>query len=350
AQESRRILDRLFGYELSPLLWRKVASGLSAGRVQSPAVRLCVMRERERMAFRAAGYWDAEAEFTKDSRSFTARLSRIDGTKVATGKDFDPDTGALKKRSKALWLKEEGAKSLVAGLDAQPFAVTSLEEKPVKRRPAPPFMTSSLQQEANRKLGMSARNTMRVAQRLYEGVNGLDGLITYHRTDSTTLSKKALGEAERTIRKLYGEDYTDGWRFYATKAKNAQEAHEAIRPTNVARTPDSLAGRLKSEELRVYELIWKRMIASQMTDARLLRTTVELTAKESGGEEREAVFTATGQSIDFPGFLRAYVEGSDDPDAKMADREVILPSLAIDESLRPDSLEACGHETSPPAR
>ncbi len=352
AQESRRILDRLFGYELSPVLWKKVRSGLSAGRVQSVAVRLCVLRERERRRFRAAGYWDVEAEFEKEGRRFTARLIRLGGRRVAGGQEFEADTGELKPGSSALWLRDrQAAERAVAGW-RRPWKITSVEEKPLKRRPAPPFTTSSLQQEANRKLRFSGRHTMRVAQRLYEGVDvGGDriGLITYMRTDSVTLSRKALRDAEEVIRAKYGDAYTRGPRRYTTKSKGAQEAHEAIRPTEIARTPDRLKRSLTPDELRLYELIWKRTVASQMADARLRRTAVEITAPAEI-RDSEGLFAATGTAVEFPGFLRAYVEGSDDPAADLADQEVLLPHLEAGSSLEPLAVEPKAHETSPPPR
>ena len=351
AQESRRILDRLFGYQLSPVLWKKVRTGLSAGRVQSVAVRLCVMRERERRRFHEATYWDVEAEFVQDGRSFTARLSRLGGQRLVTGQDFDPDTGELQARSKKLWLRTQEEVENAIDRWQSPWQVSLVEEKPFTRRPAPPFTTSSLQQEANRKLRFSARHTMRIAQRLYEGIEtdgDRVGLITYMRTDSVTLSNKALEDAQVVIRERYGSDYTDGPRRYSTKTKGAQEAHEAIRPTELSRSPDSVRRYLNADEAKLYELIWKRAVASQMADARLRRTAVEITAPAPGAAE--GIFTATGKSIEFPGFLRAYVEGSDDPDAEIADQEVILPVLNQGEKCNPETVHPKVHETAPPAR
>jgi DNA topoisomerase-1 len=351
AQESRRILDRLFGYQLSPVLWRKVGKGLSAGRVQSVAVRLCVMRERERRAFRSAAYWDAEASFTHRGLDFAARWARFGDRRLATGQDFDSDNGELKEGSKALWLRTQTEVEEATATWSKPWSVTSVEVKPLTRRPAPPFITATLQQEANRKLGFSARHTMRVAQRLYEGIdmNGdRVGLITYMRTDSVTLSSKALGDAEAVIREKYGDDYSTGPRKYDNKSKAAQEAHEAIRPSELSRTPDEVKAHLQQDELRLYELIWKRTIASQMSNARMLRTAVEITAPTDTGEP--GIFTTTGKTIEFPGFLRAYVEGTDDPSAEIADQEVLLPPLAVGDALDPKSIEPKGHETSPPAR
>lgn len=351
AQETRRILDRLYGYLLSPVLWKKVRRGLSAGRVQSVAVRLCVLREWERRRFVAAGYWDAEATFEKDGITFGAKLSRVGDKRVANGGDFDPDKGTLKSGADVHWLVGEAdARALVSAL-TRPFTVTKVETKPVRQRPAPPFTTSSLQQEANRKLGFAAKHTMRIAQRLYEGVDlGGErvGLITYMRTDSVTLSSKALKDSEAVIQKLYGKDFTTGPRLYKTKAANAQEAHEAIRPAEVSRTPDSLAKYLDRDMLRLYDLIWKRTLASQMADAELLRTQVEITAEREGADP--GVFTASGKQIQFPGYLRAYVEGSDDPEADIADKEILLPALQDGLKLDPKAVEPRGHETLPPAR
>jgi DNA topoisomerase-1 len=352
AQESRRILDRLFGYELSPVLWKKVQRGLSAGRVQSVAVRLCVERERERRRFKSGCYWDVEAQFVKQQQAFTARLVRVGDGRLATGKDFDPETGELKKRSQARWLRDgQEIEDLMAAWQS-PWSVTSVEDKPQVRRPAPPFTTSSLQQEANRKLRFSARHTMRIAQKLYEGMdyNGdRIGLITYMRTDSVTLAGRALQEAQEVIRDKYGEAYAKGPRRYATKTKGAQEAHEAIRPTKLSRTPDRLKSYLSHDELRLYDLIWKRTVASQMAEARLRRTAVEITAPAEDPAS-QGIFSATGTTIEFPGFLRAYVEGSDDPSADLADKEVILPNLETGEECAPEQLEPKRRETMPPAR
>jgi len=351
AQESRRILDRLYGYQLSPVLWKKVRTGLSAGRVQSVAVRLCVLRERARRRFERAVYWDVEARFEKDGQRFSARLAKLDDQSIATGQDFDPDRGALKSGSSARWLQNaSGVDELITGWTS-PWTVTSVTQKPFKRKPPPPFTTSSLQQEANRKLRYSAKHTMRIAQRLYEGIElGGDrvGLITYMRTDSLALSNKALNDAQAVISERYGAAFTDGPRRYKTKAKGAQEAHEAIRPSELSRTPESMSRYLSADELKLYDLIWKRTLASQMTEARMLRTSVEITAR--GGDRPAGIFTTTGKTIEFPGFLRAYVEGADDPNADLADREVILPALAESEPLAPVEVEPSRHETQPPAR
>ncbi len=350
AQESRRILDRLFGYELSPLLWKKVRGGLSAGRVQSVAVRLCVLRERERMRFVAAGYWDAEAEFEVEGKRFTARLLRLGGERLATGQDFDPDTGRLKHGSRALWIdSRERIERAIAGWD-RPFRVSSVEEKPLARRPAPPFTTATLQQEAHRRLRFTARRTMRVAQRLYEGIEaGGDrvGLITYMRTDSVTLARRALAQAQEVIRQRYGEAFAKGPRQYKTKSKSAQEAHEGIRPTDLRRTPDRMARFLEGDERKLYELIWRRTVASQMPDARLRRTAVEITAPVAAGSGDEGVFAATGTTIEFAGFLRAWGDGSDDSGAE---KEVLLPPLATGDACEPLTVEPRGRETAPPAR
>ncbi len=351
AQESRRILDRLFGYQLSPVLWKKVRTGLSAGRVQSVAVRLCVMRERDRRRFRRAVYWDADATFEKDGQAFTARLARVGDDALATGQDFDPENGRPKPSSTARWLESEAEVDRLLESWETPWTVAAVTRKPFQRKPPPPFTTSSLQQEANRKFRYSAARTMRIAQRLYEGIDlGGDpvGLITYMRTDSMALSKRALAEAQAVIAERYGAPFTDGPRTYKTKSKGAQEAHEAIRPTELARTPDQMRRYLTDDEAKLYELIWKRTVASQMTEAKLMRTAVEIAA--SGGDGPNGTFTATGKTIEFPGFLRVYVEGSDDPKAELADSESLLPPLTEGEALAPTAVTASRHETQPPAR
>jgi DNA topoisomerase-1 len=352
AQESRRILDRLFGYKVSPVLWKWIAPKLSAGRVQSVAVRLVVEREEERKAFRKAGFWNLEATLNGEGREFTATLVRVDGKRVAIGKDFNPATGELGSADVTV-LDGARAAALAETLrGAIPWEVTGVEEKPLTQRPAPPFTTSTLQQEANRKLGFSADRTMSAAQKLFDS-----GVISYHRTDSTTLSEKALQESGRTIRGMYGDAYYGGTRRYQTKVKNAQEAHEAIRPTDFSLAPDKAGSRFHGDEARVYELIWKRAVASQMADAKLLRTTVEITAAGEGGAH--CVFTASGKVIQFPGYLRAYVEGSDDPAADLGDRETLLPackkgdrvSLPGDAAaLSLQDLSPKSHETTPPPR
>ncbi|HYB95364.1 MAG TPA: type I DNA topoisomerase [Vicinamibacterales bacterium] len=360
AQESRRILDRLYGYTLSPVLWKKVQTGLSAGRVQSVAVRLIVEREEERLAFRTASYWDLEAKLRGGTSEFSATLAKVGGQRVATGKDFD-SKGNLESTTVRL-LGEKDATALRETLMRRlPWTVTSVEEKPFTQRPSPPFTTSTLQQEANRKLGFSSERTMQIAQRLFQGMDlgggELEGLISYHRTDSTTLSQKALSEAEQAVKELYGANFHQQ-RQYQTKVRNAQEAHEAIRPTHFHRTPQSLERILESDELRIYELIWKRAVASQMADAKLLRTTIEITGETTDGGP--ATFNASGKAIEFAGYLRAYVEGSDDPSAELAEQDTVLPKLAVgDQVWAPDhldkdlillALDAKGHETSPPAR
>ena len=364
AQESRRIVDRLYGYSLSPVLWKKVQTGLSAGRVQSVAVRLIVEREEARGLFRSSVYWDLEAKLTGEGKEFPATLVRLGDARVATGKDFDPATGALKTRGVRL-LDEPAARELATALEHNlPWTVTSVEARPGLERPAPPFTTSTLTQEASRKLGYSTGRTMQIAQRLFQGVeignDEIEGLITYHRTDSTTLSEKALSESARVIGEMFGKEYHEGPRRYQTKVKNAQEAHEAIRPTDFRQTPQKLASLLDSDELRLYDLIWKRTMASQMKDARVLKTTVEITA---AGEGEPAMFTASGKAIEFAGFRRAYVEGSDDPQAELEDQETILPACAVGdrvyaqgvmpagrEGLAFLGLDAKKHETLPPAR
>jgi DNA topoisomerase-1 len=344
AQEARRILDRLYGYEVSPVLWKKVMPRLSAGRVQSVATRLLVERERARMRFRAASYWDIDGTFDGDKKEpFGATLVALDGTRLATGKDFGED-GTLTATSPVVRLDQEGAEGLAARLADTTFEVRSLEQKPYRRSPYPPFMTSTLQQEAGRKLRFSSSRTMQVAQRLYE-----NGYITYMRTDSTTLSEQALSAARDQARTLYGANYVpDAPRRYNRKVKNAQEAHEAIRPSGETsfRRPEQTG--LSGDELRLYDLIWKRTIASQMADARGQSVQLRIGGRSSAGEDAE--FGASGKTIEFPGFLRAYVEGSDDPDAALEDQEVRLPALAVGDKLSALELEAKGHTTQPPAR
>ncbi len=361
AQEARRILDRLYGYTLSPILWKKVQPGLSAGRVQSVAVRLIVEREEARRLFRSARYWDLEARLAGGGREFTARLIRIGDRKVATGQDFD-STGAL--TSGARHLDETDVQQLGPTLTSRlPWSVTRIDARPGAERPAPPFTTSTLTQEAARKLGFSTKRTMDVAQRLFQGVEigggQMEGLITYHRTDSTTLSEKALSEAKRSILDMFGQDFYQGPRRYQTKVKNAQEAHEAIRPTDFNLAPQKLVGTLEADEIRLYELIWKRTMASQMPDARVVRTTVEISAAGTDGTPH--VFAATGKAIEFAGFRRAYVEGSDDPEAELQDQETLLPLLSEGDRVAGEGqpanaalvlrrLEPLGHETQAPSR
>ncbi|WP_337062403.1 type I DNA topoisomerase [Kineococcus sp. G2] len=350
AQETRRILDRLYGYELSPVLWRKVRAGLSAGRVQSVATRLCVQRERERMAFRAAGYADVTGDFAPaDESAFGARLVAVDGRRVAVGRDFD-DSGQLKPaavRDGVAHLDVAAAEQLVDALRDASFAVRSVEEKPYSRRPAAPFITSTLQQEASRKLRLNARQAMRVAQGLYER-----GYITYMRTDSIQLSAQALSAARSQARELYGPEYVpDAPRAYASKSKNAQEGHEAIRPAGeVFRTPAQVAGELRGDEYRLYDLIWKRTVASQMHDARGTTATVRLGATAADG--RDAEFSASGTIITFRGFLAAYEEGRDETrEAESADAtDRRLPPVAAGQPLTASALAADAHVTSPPPR
>lgn len=340
AQETRRILDRLYGYDVSQLLWKKVGRGLSAGRVQSVAVRLIVQRERERIAFKSATYWDLEALFaTQSGQSLPATLVSVDERKIPSGKDFDPDTGQLKNAG-LLQMNEAEATALVERLRGAAFKVTSVDVKPFTERPKPPFTTSTLQQEANRKLGFTARRTMQTAQRLYE-----NGYITYMRTDSTTLAQVAIDAARDLVRSEYGEQFLhDAPRIYTSKVKNAQEAHEAIRPAgHPFKKPEALRGELDNDQFRLFDLIWKRTIASQMADAKKKRMTITI---EGGG----AVFQASGTSIEFEGFLRAYVEGSDDPEAELADKETLLPSVAQNDPLDLRKLDTKSHTTQPPAR
>jgi DNA topoisomerase I len=351
AQETRRILDRLYGYEVSPVLWKKVAPKLSAGRVQSVATRIIVQRERDRMAFRSAAYWDVIAKLdasVSDPQAqpptFVARLTNVDGLRVATGRDFD-SLGTLRKADEVVVLDEAAATALAAGLHGGQLTVASVEEKPYTRRPYPPFMTSTLQQEAGRKLRFSAERTMRIAQRLYE-----NGYITYMRTDSTTLSESAINAARTQARQLYGEEYVSPTpRQYTRKVKNAQEAHEGIRPAGETfATPDAVRRELDGDDFRLYELIWQRTVASQMADAR--GTTLSLRIAGVSGD-RDVVFSATGRTITFAGFLKAYVETVDElAGGEADDAERRLPHL--NEGQRLDALELTpdGHATSPPAR
>ncbi len=341
AQETRRILDRLYGYEVSPVLWKKVMQGLSAGRVQSVAVRLVVERERERRAFVSAGYWDVKGVF--EPGSFEARLTAVDGSRVAQGRDFAQD-GTLKGRDVTV-VDEERARSIAAAFTGATFAVRSADEKPYTRRPAAPFMTSTLQQEASRKLRFSAQTTMRVAQRLYE-----NGYITYMRTDSTTLSASALKAARAQAAQLYGaETVPEAPRQYTRKVKNAQEAHEAIRPAGDSfRLPKEIASEVNRDELALYDLIWKRTVASQMHDARGLTVSLRVGAAKDG---TDVEFGASGTVITFRGFLAAYEESrDDDAPAAEADDERPLPHLAVGDTLTSKELEPESHATSPPAR
>ena len=347
AQETRRILDRIYGYEISPVLWRKVGRGLSAGRVQSVATRLVVERERERMAFVAANYWNLSGRFlTASSEGFDAKLVAVDGNRIATGKDF-ADDGTL-NTSKVTHLNEEAARALATALQPAAFSVRSVETKPYKRRPAAPFTTSTLQQEAARKLRFSSRVTMQVAQRLYE-----NGYITYMRTDSVALSEQAISAARRQASELYGAEFVPSApRVYTSKSKNAQEAHEAIRPAgDTFRTPDAVRGSLSNDEFRLYELIWKRTVASQMADATGSTASVRLGAVASNGQDAE--FAASGTVITFRGFLAAYEEGVDASrvaEREAKDAEKRLPNLTTGEALTAEAIEPAGHETLSPPR
>jgi DNA topoisomerase-1 len=349
AQRTRQILDRLVGYGVSPVLWKKVSPGLSAGRVQSVATRMVVERERERMAFRSATYWDVVGTFAptqpkpNDPETFPATLVSVDDRRLATGRDFDPSTG--RAPSNVLHLDEDGARGLAARLAGREFAVQGVEEKPYRRRPYAPFMTSTLQQEAGRKFRWSAQQVMRTAQRLYE-----NGFITYMRTDSTNLSETALTAARAQARELYGDAYVPAEpRIYTRKVKNAQEAHEAIRPSGDSfRTPGQVANQLSSEEFRLYELIWQRTLASQMADA--VGTTVSVRIGGTSVTDEAVVFTTSGRTITFPGFLRAYVEETEETGAERDDAEKRLPQLARGDALDPREFEPAGHTTNPPAR
>lgn len=343
AQEARRILDRLVGYTISPLLWKKVAYGLSAGRVQSVAVKLIVEREKERIRFKKSNYYGLTAHLEKNSEKFEAKILSVDQKRIATGKDFDGLTGQLNAGKDLLVINEALANKLAKNLASAKWIVTEVEEKPVTRRPTAPFITSSLQQEANRKLGMTSRETMQVAQKLYE-----QGFITYMRTDSTYLSEEALKAARQSIKSKYGADYLPpAPRTYDNKkVKGAQEAHECIRPAGtIFQDPDETG--LVAQQLKLYDLIWKRTMASQMTDAKQKQVSAKISAD---GPTEKVVFNATGTTIEFPGFLRAYVEGSDDPEADLESREVRLPQLKQNDSLKQNQLEPTAHETKPPAR
>ena len=340
AQETRRILDRLYGYEVSPVLWRKIAPKLSAGRVQSVAIRLVVEREKTRGRFIPANYFDLNATFeTEKKEKFLAELKEIDGKKMVIGKDFDAETGLLKGKNK-VHLNEKDATDLLAAIKDNDFKVTGIEQKPFTRNPEAPFTTSTLQQEAARKLRYSAKRTMQVAQKLYE-----NGYITYMRTDSTNLAESAVKEARNLATKLYGAEFVSPTaRVFTSKIKNAQEAHEAIRPSgSTFRLPETLRGTLTDEEADLYELIWKRTIASQMMEAKMMSTTVQV----SDGKH---LFSATGKQIIFAGFLKAYVQGSDDPDEELEDQERILPIMNKGERADMKKMDVKGHQTKPIAR
>ncbi|WP_031939868.1 type I DNA topoisomerase [Prescottella defluvii] len=348
AQETRRILDRLYGYEVSPVLWKKVMPRLSAGRVQSVATRVIVQRERERMAFRSASYWDISATLDAGAeaspRNFGARLVSVDGSRVAAGRDFGPD-GKLKSTGVTV-IDEAYARRLAEALEGVDLVVSSAEDKPYTRKPYAPFMTSTLQQEAARKLRFSSERTMRVAQRLYE-----NGYITYMRTDSTTLSQSAISAARAQATELYGAEYVHATpRQYTRKVKNAQEAHEAIRPAgDVFQTPGQLHSRLETDEYRLYELIWQRTVASQMADARGTTLTLRITGTAGTGEE--CTFSSSGRTITFPGFLKAYVESVDEEAGGQSDdAESRLPVLTQGQGVTATKLDPDGHSTNPPAR
>ncbi len=339
AQETRRVVDRLYGYTLSPLLWKKIAPKLSAGRVQSVAVRVLVEREIERMKFRSGSFWDLKASLqVKGGASFEAMLQTVGGRRVASGRDFDENTGRLKEGVDVLLLEETAAKELQQRLNAEPWSVAKVEQKQQTRKPYPPFTTSTLQQESNRKLSLSARQTMQVAQRLYE-----DGHITYMRTDSVSLSNEAIQAARGRVGELYGKDFlSDGPRQFATKSKGAQEAHEAIRPAGTEmKTAEELG--LSGPEFRLYQLIWKRTMATQMAEAILRFDAVTI-------KVGDAEFRASGRTVEFAGFFRAYVEGSDDPEAAIEDQDSTLPPMKESDPLNCQQLDALPHETKPPAR
>ena len=338
AQETRRILDRLFGYELSPLLWKKVAPRLSAGRVQSVSVRLLVKKERERRAFKKSCYWGIKASLVKDNINFESKLFSLNGQKISNGSDFDEQTGKLKKGNKSLPLGEDKVNNLLKAFSEKPWKVLKIEKKPSIRKPVPPFTTSTLQQEANRKLRLSARETMRCAQGLYER-----GFITYMRTDSVHLSEQAIRASRECVSSKYGNKYlSNSPRQFSSNARNAQEAHEAIRPAGeVFKIPNET--NLSGRDLSLYDLIWKRTVASQMADARLTMINAEICVGEG-------LFKSSGNSIDFAGFFRAYVEGSDDPNSSIEQQEVILPNLISGQCLKVSNKESTYHETKPPAR
>ena len=345
AQEARRILDRLYGYEVSPVLWKKIQPKLSAGRVQSVAIRIVVERERERIAFKSASYWSIEGTFasTEDlNQTFGAVLGHVDEIRVASGKDFD--SGGKSKKNVVV-LDQDAATNLATSLSGADFAVDSVESKPYKRSPYPPFRTSTLQQDAGRKLRFSSSRTMSVAQRLYE-----NGYITYMRTDSVELSDTAVSSARSQITKLYGKEYLSPKprKYSGKQAKGAQEAHEAIRPAGDFPTPEQVARDVGPDEAALYDLIWKRTVASQMADAKGVTVSVKLGAFATTGER--VVFAASGRTITFPGFLRAYVQGSDDPESELDDKEKILPAMAEGDGLSVQRVEPTGHETRPPAR
>lgn len=343
AQEARRILDRLVGYTISPLLWKKVAYGLSAGRVQSVAVRLIVEREKERIRFKKSNYFGVTAYLAKKNESFESKLISVDSKRIATGKDFDGTTGELLTGKDVIVLNEVVANKLSTQLKSASFKVVEVEEKPIHRKPYAPFITSTLQQESNRKLGITSRETMQIAQKLYE-----QGFITYMRTDSTFLSNEAIEAARSSILGKYGKEYlpTQPRLYEGKKVKGAQEAHEAIRPAGTRfQDPDETG--LTGLQFRLYDLIWKRTMASQMMDSRQKQVSAKI---QSVVDSKEVIFNATGTTIEFPGFLRAYVEGSDDPEADLESREVRLPQLLKNDAIQSEKIEPTAHETKPPAR
>lgn len=343
AQEARRVLDRLVGYKVSPLLWKKVTSGISAGRVQSVAVRMLVLRERERIAFIRGSYWGIKASVAAKAGVFDAQLHTLDDVRVATGRDFDENTGKIKEGADVVLIEEEQARALHKSIEKGDWTVKDLQRRESVRRAYPPFITSTLQQEGNRKLGMSARDTMRTAQRLYE-----NGHITYMRTDSVNLSGEAISASRKRIQTSYGPEYlSSSPRQFTSKSKGAQEAHEAIRPAGTEmRTAKELG--LTGREAALYELIWKRTIATQMANARIAHTTAIIEAKGADGEIAE--FRSSGREVLFPGFLRAYVEGSDDPGKALDDQNAPLPAMDVGQALEPKEITPSGHETRPPAR
>jgi len=346
AQETRRILDRLVGYSISPLLWKKIAPKLSAGRVQSVAVRILVLREKERILFIPASYWSVSADLSVNDKGFQAVMTHIGDLRLATGRDFDDNTGKLKdgleNGKDCIVLPENRAKALAESLKSGEWNVIDVDERSVKRSPSAPFITSTLQQEASRKLRLSARDTMRAAQRLYE-----QGYITYMRTDSTSLSSEAIGASRSAIESRYGAEFlSPSPRNFTSKVRNAQEAHEAIRPAgSKMQTVDDLG--LSGDEGNVYDLIWKRTVASQMADARVKLVTAKIGVDENNDK---AIFRANGRTIEFPGFFRAYIEGTDDPEAALEDKDQPLPNLKVGDSPSAGDLEAKGHETKPPVR
>ena len=339
---TRRLLDRLYGYGISPVLWEKIGQGKAAGRVQSPSVHIIVAREKARLAFVISDYWDLVGTFANGAdKPFEATLTELGGKRIASGKSFDSDTGKLKDSAegKVALLNEQEAQDLRARIESSEWKVSKVESKPYTKRPAPPFTTSTLQQDANRKLGMSARRTMSAAQRLYQ-----NGLITYMRTDSVSLAQEAITSVRGLVTELYGaENLPPEPRFYKNKVKNAQEAHEAIRPSTEFKRPEELKRQLEGDDLRLYDLIWKRTVACQMENERGFNTSLQIS-------DGDAVFQTSGKTIEFPGFRRAYVEGSDDPKAEIADKEAVLPRVEEGHAMTCSGLECKEHKTRPPAR